>query len=98
MDLSAILIIIGACLAAGYFFYAASEKKIDALEKRIRHVEKQLKQSTPNTEWTEPVINEELRELLQRGKTVEAVKRTRQQFGWSLLEAKQYIDELKEGK
>lgn len=95
MDLSWIMIILAALLAAGYFFNTASEKRIEALEKRIRHVENQLRQLTPGTEITEPEINKEIRELLQQGKMIEAVKRTRQEFGWSLLEAKQYVDELK---
>jgi len=33
--------------------------------------------------------------LLHEGKTVEAVKRVRETLGSSLLEAKQYVDQLK---
>ena len=97
MDLSWILIILGNILVFGYIFYSASEKRIKALENRIRHAENQLKQITQGMKLEEPEINEELRELLQKGKMIEAVKRTRQEFGWSLLEAKQYVDELKAG-
>ncbi|MDQ0427831.1 ribosomal protein L7/L12 [Planomicrobium stackebrandtii] len=98
MDLSWILIIIGAVLVFGYVFYNATEQRVKALETRIRHVEKLLQHATQGQKITEPDINEELRELLQKGRMVEAVKRTRQEFGWSLLEAKQYVDELKAGK
>ncbi|MBT2570249.1 hypothetical protein [Planococcus sp. ISL-110] len=98
MDLSWMIIIVGAFLAAGYFFYSASEKRIEALENRVRQVEKLLKQSIQGMELKEPDVNDELRELLHKGKMVKAVNRTRQEFGWSLLEAKQYVDELKAGK
>ncbi|WP_166000693.1 hypothetical protein [Bacillus sp. Cs-700] len=42
----------------------------------------------------EDPINEELRELMREGRMVEAVKRTREVFGLSLVEAKQYVDGL----
>lgn len=42
----------------------------------------------------EPEINKELRQLMEEGKTVTAVKRVREAFGFSLLEAKQYVDKL----
>ena len=97
MDSSWILIILGAVLVLGYIFYNATEQRVKALETRIRHVEELLQHATQGQKIAEPEINEELRELLQKGKMVEAVKRTRQEFGWSLLEAKQYVDELKAG-
>nr|WP_237146588.1 hypothetical protein [Planococcus halocryophilus] len=71
-------------------------KKINALEKKVRQLEKQLTQIQQGEEWIEPEINDELRELLQKVKIVEAMKRTREEFGWSLLDAKQYVDRLKE--
>ena len=94
MDLSWVLIMGGAILVVGYIFYNATEQRVKALGTRVRHMEKLLQKSTQGQEITEPEINEELRQLLQQGKMVEAVKRTRQEFGWSLLEAKQYVDEL----
>lgn len=97
MDLSWV-ITIGSFFVFGYIFYSASGKRDEALEKRVRNLEMQLKQATQGMKLMEPDINEELRKLLQQGKTIEAVKRTRQEFGWSLLEAKQYVDELKVGK
>ncbi|HDR8032446.1 TPA: hypothetical protein QCY74_005892, partial [Bacillus cereus] len=42
----------------------------------------------------EPEINKELRQLVEEGKKVTAVKRVREAFGFSLIEAKQYVDKL----
>ncbi len=95
MDLSWTLIIFGAVYISGYLLYTASEKRIKALEKRVREVEKQLIQTQQGEEWKEPEMNNELRELLRKGEMVKAVKRTREEFGWSLVEAKQYVDALK---
>ncbi|HDR7614235.1 TPA: ribosomal protein L7/L12, partial [Bacillus mycoides] len=39
-------------------------------------------------------INKELRQLVEAGKKVKAIKRVREAFGFSLLEAKQYVDKL----
>lgn len=95
MDLSWVMIIIGAVLVFGYIFYNAMEQRMKALETRVRNVEKLLQKPSQGQKITEPEINEELRQLVRHGKRVEAVKRTRQEFGWSLLEAKQYVDGLK---
>lgn len=95
MDLSWFLIIAGAILVAGYIFHNTTEQRIKALETKVKHMEKLLQTSSQTQMSTEPEINEELRQLLQQGKMVEAVKRTREEFGWSLLEAKQYVDRLK---
>lgn len=95
MDLSWMLITFGAIYISGYLLYTTSEKRIKALEKRVRQVEEQLKQTRRGEEQVEPEVNNELRELLRKGKMVEAVKRTREEFGWSLVEAKQYVDALK---
>ncbi|EGA89475.1 hypothetical protein GPDM_09270 [Planococcus donghaensis MPA1U2] len=96
MDLFWGFIITGTVLMYGYFIYTASEKKIHTLEKKVSQLEKQLTHIQQGKEWVEPDVNDELRELLQKGKMVEAVKRTREEFGWSLLDAKQYVDRLKE--
>ncbi len=40
-------------------------------------------------------LNQELRTLIHQGKDVQAVKRVRETKGYSLLEAKQYVDTLK---
>jgi len=43
----------------------------------------------------EVALQVELVQLLHEGKTVEAVKLVRETLGSSLLEAKQYVDQLK---
>ncbi|AIY05911.1 hypothetical protein Plano_1946 [Planococcus sp. PAMC 21323] len=96
MDFLLIISIVLAALIGGHIIYSPSEKRIENLEQRMRQLEKQLIQVQQGEEWIEPDINSELRQLLKKGKMVEAVKRTREEFGLSLLEAKQYVDELKD--
>lgn len=69
------------------------EKKTDArlkrMEDRLQLISKEM-----GIVDREPEINKELRQLMEEGKTVTAVKRVREVFGFSLLEAKQYVDKL----
>ncbi|HDR4511957.1 hypothetical protein J8Y17_16895 [Bacillus cereus] len=69
------------------------EKKTDAslkrMEDRLQLITKEI-----GIVDREPEINKELRQLMEKGKTVKAVKRVREAFGFSLLEAKQYVDKL----
>lgn len=69
------------------------EKKNDA---RLKRMEDRLQLITKEMGIIdrEPEINKELRQLMEEGKTVTAVKRVREAFGLSLLEAKQYVDKL----
>ncbi|MGG0120914.1 hypothetical protein [Bacillus paranthracis] len=69
------------------------EKKTDA---RLKRVEDRLQLITKEMGIVdrEPEINKELRQLMEEGKTVTAVKRVREALGFSLLEAKQYVDKL----
>ncbi|MDE7553127.1 hypothetical protein [Bacillus tropicus] len=69
------------------------EKKTDA---RLKRMEDRLQLITKEMGIIdrEPEINKELRQLMEEGKTVTAVKRVRETFGFSLLEAKQYVDRL----
>ncbi|HDR3648729.1 hypothetical protein [Bacillus cereus group sp. Bce001] len=69
------------------------EKKTDA---RLKRMEDRLQLITKEMGIVdrEPEINKELRQLMEEGKTVTAVKRVRETFGFSLLEAKQYVDKL----
>ncbi|MGE6537786.1 hypothetical protein [Bacillus luti] len=69
------------------------EKKNDARLKRIED-KLQLITKEMGVIEREPEINKELRQLMEEGKTVTAVKRVREVFGFSLLEAKQYVDKL----
>ncbi|MEK4097615.1 MULTISPECIES: hypothetical protein [unclassified Bacillus (in: firmicutes)] len=85
-------------IAAFGFMYLAEklnkiEKKADTrlkrMEDRLQLISKEM-----GIVDREPEINKELRQLVEEGKTVTAIKRVREAFGFSLLEAKQYVDKL----
>lgn len=85
-------------IAAFGFMYLAEklnkiEKKTDTrlkrMEDRLQLISKEM-----GIIDREPEINKELRQLMEEGKTVTAVKRVREAFGFSILEAKQYVDKL----
>ncbi|PEE40848.1 hypothetical protein [Bacillus pseudomycoides] len=69
------------------------EKRTDArlkrMETRLELITKQM-----GIREVEPEINNELRQLVKDGKTITAVKKAREAFGYSLLEAKEYVDSL----
>ncbi|EJS77155.1 hypothetical protein CN425_13795 [Bacillus cereus] len=85
-------------IAAFGFIYIA--EKLNKIEKktdtRLKRIEDRLQIITKEMGIVErePEINKELRQLVEEGKTVTAVKRVREVFGFSLLEAKQYVDKL----
>ncbi|HGH7182912.1 hypothetical protein DXB51_13990 [Bacillus cereus] len=74
------------------------EKKNDARLKRIEDklqlITKEMGIVEREPEINKAEINKELRQLMEEGKKVKAVKRVREAFGFSLLEAKQYVDKL----
>ncbi|HSP22217.1 MAG TPA: hypothetical protein VLQ20_07800 [Planococcus sp. (in: firmicutes)] len=75
-------------LLGGYLLFSS-------LDKRIKSLEKRLNEFTAGTRpKAEQAVNEDLRNLLHRGKTVEAVRKAREEFGMSLLDAKRYVDKL----
>ena len=65
------------------------------LEGRVKSMKYTLDRMTQQDTMANEAVNSELRGLLNEGKEVKAVKRTRELLGFSLLEAKQYIDKLK---
>ncbi|WP_239984622.1 hypothetical protein [Lentibacillus sediminis] len=65
-----------------------------ALEARLKRTEFQLERIAEKVGVREHPVNERLRQLKEEGKNVEAVKEAREQFGYSLVEAKKYVDEL----
>jgi len=75
-------------------------EKLNKIEKktgaRLKRMEDRLQLITKEMGIVdrEPEINKELRQLMEEGKTVTEVKRVREAFGFSLLEAKQYVDKL----
>lgn len=85
-------------IVAVNFIYIAEklttiEKKNDA---RLKRIEDRLQLITKEMGIIErePEINKELRQLVEEGKKITAVKRVREAFSFSLLEAKQYVDKL----
>ncbi|WP_342527826.1 hypothetical protein MKY84_03680 [Chryseomicrobium sp. FSL W7-1435] len=71
----------------GFTFYLNAE--VRSLRARIRRLEKA---ASPTPSSFSPEFEQELDVLLQQGKMVEAVKRVREEHGFSLLEAKQAVD------
>ncbi|MDN5709171.1 MAG: hypothetical protein L0G95_07010 [Planococcus sp. (in: firmicutes)] len=88
--------LIGLSLGAVGAVYLLLSQQIQALEVRMKHMSKRIKQLEAEVTLEEPAINEELRRLIAEGQEVRAIKAARVAFGYSLLEAKQYIDGLKE--
>lgn len=72
----------------GYFQFNRMHKRIESLEKRLNEL------SSGNLAEVQYVVNEELRIMLRRGKLIEAVRKAREEFGMSLLDAKRYVDKL----
>lgn len=88
--------LIGLSLGAIGAVYLLLSQQIQALEVRMKHMSKRIEQLEAEVTLEEPAINDELRRLIAEGQEVRAVKAARVAFGYSLLEAKQYIDGLKE--
>ena len=88
--------LVGVALVAVWVVYVVLNQQIQALEVRIKHMLKRMEQLEAEVTLEEPAINEELRRLIAEGEEIRAVKAVRVAFGYSLLEAKQYIDGLKE--
>ena len=74
-------------------FYLLST--ISKLNSRVKGLEYTLEQMSKQVGVPENPVNNALRQLLEEGNDVKAVKRVRETLGLSLLEGKQYIDVLK---
>lgn len=71
----------------GFTFYLYAE--VRDLRTRLRRLEKA---NSPIPQGFSPELDQELAELVRQGKKVQAVKRVREEHGWTLLEAKQAVD------
>lgn len=69
--------------------------KVNDLEKRIKTMKRTLDQLAKQSDMPENPINNELRKLIKAGEDIKAIKKARENLGLSLLEGKEYIDELK---
>ncbi|AKG74150.1 hypothetical protein [Salinicoccus halodurans] len=77
------------------FIILALYLKVNDLEKRIKTMKRTLDQLAKQSDMPENPINNELRKLIKEGKDIKAIKKAREALGLSLLEGKEYIDELK---
>lgn len=82
-----ILIIIIAGVSFGIIII---QQGIEKITKGKYSFDERVEKSTPN----DMPVNVDIQQLVDEGKTVEAVKVARETYGYSLLEAKQYIDTL----
>ena len=87
-------IIIGGLVVIIFVLITTVSSKLNSLETRIKSLKFTLDQVANQVDVPEHPINKKLRRLLKEGKGVQAVKETRQVLGLSLLEAKQYVDDL----
>ncbi len=80
-----------------YLLYSVSkiDSRINKIDNNIKGIKYTLDQISKQVDVPENPINTELRQLLNGGNDVKAVKRAREALGFSLLEAKQYVDSLK---
>lgn len=88
----AIALVLGGAAVA----YLLLNEQIKTMEVRMKRMMQRIEQLEAEVGFEEPAINDELRRLIAQGEEIRAVKAARVAFGYSLLEAKQYIDGLKE--
>jgi len=69
--------------------------RVVTLEQRLKQMTYTLKQIGKQVGVSERAINKDIKDLLKDGKDIEAVKLARETLGLSLVEGKQYVDELK---
>lgn len=81
----------------GYLLFTNNElsTRVNKLSSQVKGMNEILNHVAKEMKWPEPPINGELRMLLKEGSDIKAVKAARENLGFSLLEAKQYVDGLK---
>lgn len=94
MDLLLAVIIAAAIVVFIYSLFSTINERMKAMEKRMKVLEQKIAALTADGNVGEPEINGELRRLVGRGETVKAIKEARKALGLSLLEAKEYVDNL----
>ncbi|MEK3659551.1 hypothetical protein MKY19_18375 [Paenibacillus sp. FSL R5-0744] len=70
--------------------------KVSAMEARIKTMHVNVDQIAKSEGLPPHLVQNEVLQLVRNGKEVAAVKKAREVLGLSLLEAKQYVDALKE--
>ncbi|MCG0240074.1 MAG: hypothetical protein L6E13_13075 [Firmicutes bacterium] len=72
----------------------ALHQQVRALERRVRHTQELLRQVAERLGLPEDPLAAEIRELVARGKTVEAIQRVCKVRGLTLKEAKEFVDSI----
>jgi len=80
---------------AGFLIVLGLYSKIVTLEKQLKAVKFQLKRIMDGVDIPPHPVDDKVRSLLIQGKEIEAIKEVRIALGLSLVEAKQYVDNLK---
>lgn len=80
-------------IAFGLLIYA----KLSAVEQRIKQQEKLLKRLAKNEAIETPVPDDVLK-LIRADEDIKAIKAVREHFGYSLVEAKEYVEKVKLSK
>ncbi|MFO7172611.1 MAG: hypothetical protein DIU70_006560 [Bacillota bacterium] len=70
------------------------QQQVQAVERRVRRTQELLRQVAERLGLPEDPLEAEVRELVARGKTVEAVRRLREARGLTLKEAKEFVDSV----
>ena len=66
------------------------------LNGRVKGLKYIMDQISKQMSVTDNPLNNELRQLLNEGNDIKAIKRTRETLGLSLIEAKQYVDTFRD--
>jgi hypothetical protein len=70
--------------------------KMDRLERHLNRNYRLLQRIVEKLDIADQV-DDEIINLVTQGKKILAIKRTKEKFGFSLKEAKEYVDELEKG-
>lgn len=69
--------------------------QVNQLESRIKRMQASLDQIIEQSGLPEHPVNDELRQLIREGADIKAIKKAREALGLSLIEGKEYIEQLK---
>ena len=76
-----------------YMFLLTS--KIDSLQKHITRMNSNLFKIAKQVGVPQEPLDDELRSLKEKGEKIKAIKKLRESTGLGLIEAKNYVDNLK---
>ena len=83
-----------ACLTVLYLRQRSLQQQVEQLRACVARLADSRGHPEYRTDYIDEILRNELTLRKQSGQDAEAVKRLREQTGWSLLEAKRYIDRL----